>query len=168
MGDKTQLLAFVLASRFRKPGPVLAGIFVATILNHALAASVGVWLAAKVDPLHLKIALAVIFFGFAAWILIPDKEDEEEIKDARGAFLATLIAFFLAEMGDKTQLATIALGARFESLWQVTLGTTLGMMLSSGLAVIFGERLARNLSMNWVRAGACALFALFGVAILVA
>lgn len=168
VGDKTQLLAFMLASRFRKPLPVLAGIFIATILNHALAASAGVWLAAQMNPLHLKVVLAGIFFAFALWVLIPDKEDDGEIKDSRGAFVATVIAFFVAEMGDKTQLATIALGARFDSLWQVTLGTTLGMMFSSGLAVIFGEKLAKWLPLNWIRLIACVLFALFGAAILAA
>ena len=168
MGDKTQLLAFVLASRFRQPWTVMAGIFVATMLNHALASSAGAWVSAVVPPLYLKIGLALTFFAFAIWILIPDKEDDSEKKYPFGAFLTTAIVFFLAEMGDKTQLATIALGARYNDIVSVTVGTTLGMMLSNGLAVFFGEKLTKKISMTWMHRIAAVLFIIFGISALIA
>ncbi|RZA08245.1 MAG: TMEM165/GDT1 family protein [Proteobacteria bacterium] len=166
MGDKTQLLALVLAARFRKPWVILAGVLVATLLNHALAAWAGGWLATLVSPEALKWILALTFFVFAAWILIPDKEGEFEESGKFGAFITTVVAFFLAEMGDKTQLATIALGARYESLALVTLGTTAGMMASNALAIFLGKKLLKRVPMKWVRVFACVLFVLFGIGIL--
>lgn len=167
MGDKTQLLALLLAARYRQPWVILSGVFVATILNHALASWAGGFLASYFDPTVLKWALAILFFGFAIWILIPDKEEELKATGRFGAFLTTVVAFFLAEMGDKTQLATVALGARFSQVWIVTLGTTMGMMASNALAIFLGEKLLKRIPMKWVRVFACALFFLFGIGILV-
>ena len=167
MGDKTQLLAFVLASKFRKPWAVLAGIFVATVLNHALAASVGVWVSNYLSPEVLKWTLAAIFLGFAVWVLIPDKEDTNDKPPRYGAFLTTLIMFFLAEMGDKTQLSTIALSAQYKDFFLVTLGTTLGMMATDGAAVFLGEKLTQKISMKWVHIGASCLYVAFAIAIMI-
>lgn len=168
MGDKTQLLALVLALRFKKPWPIMAGILVATILNHGLASWFGGWVATLVSPGTLKIILALTFFAFAVWILIPDKDEDTPTNPRFGAFLTTLVAFFFAEMGDKTQLATIALGASFAAPVLVTIGTTLGMLFADGLAVFFGERFTRRIPMNYVRYGACFIFAVFGLGILFA
>lgn len=166
MGDKTQLLAFVLASRFRNPLAVLSGIFVATVLNHLLAAFFGQWIAAQISPQMLKWILSATFFAFAVWILIPDK-DEDGLQDSKfGAFLTTVITFFLAEMGDKTQLSTVALAANYSSVTLVTIGTTMGMMFSDGLAVIFGEKLTQKISMKWIRYFSAVLFFGFGIFIL--
>ena len=167
MGDKTQLLALVLTTRFRKPWAILAGILCATLLNHGLASTVGGWVAAQVPPRTMAWILAATFFGFGLWILIPDKEEELKQGGKHGAFLTTLVTFFIAEMGDKTQLATVALGARFHDPIAVTIGTTLGMMLADGLAVVFGERLTRRIPMRVIHLFACALFMAFGVLILV-
>jgi len=167
MGDKTQLLALVLAARFRKPWTIMAAILLATLLNHGLAAWGGVAVAELLGPRVLRWTLAIIFFVFAVWILIPDKEGEVEGAGRFGAFLTTLVAFFLAEMGDKTQLATVALGARYSSVWLVTLGTTLGMLASNALAIFFGDKLLRRIPMPWVRRAASVLFLAFGVLILV-
>jgi putative Ca2+/H+ antiporter (TMEM165/GDT1 family) len=166
MGDKTQLLALVLTTRYKKPVPILAGIFVATILNHALAAWAGQWLGSFFSEETLKWILAGTFFAFAVWILIPDKEGQVTAPKKFGVFLTTVVAFFLAEMGDKTQLATVALGAQYTSTLLVTLGTTLGMMGSNALAVFFGQRLLNKIPMKWVRIFACSLFAIFGILIL--
>ena len=166
MGDKTQLLALVLAARYRKPWTVMAGILVATLLNHGLASWSGKWLASLLAPERLAQVLAFTFFAFAAWILVPDKDEELKEHGRFGAFLTTTFTFFLAEMGDKTQLATDALGARFHDPWLVTLGTTLGMLVADGLAVFFGENLTKRISMQWIRRLAAALFALFGVLVL--
>lgn len=167
MGDKTQLLTLVLVLRYRQPWAIMGGILVATLLNHGLASWLGGRAAALVAPGVLAWVLALTFFAFAAWILVPDKDEGlEEKKDGAGAFWTTAVAFFLAEMGDKTQLATIALGARFASPWLVTAGTTLGMLAADGLAVAFGERLLQRIPMLWVRRAASLLFALFGVGIL--
>lgn len=166
MGDKTQLLAFVLASRFRKPWAVVSGIFVATILNHLLAAWLGTFISGWLPGQWLKYILAFVFFAFGLWMLIPDKEEDNPKLGPWGAFLTTTVAFFLAEMGDKTQLATVALGARYLDLFSVTLGTTLGMMFSDGLAVFFGDKMANKISMKILRRVACALFILFGIFIL--
>lgn len=166
MGDKTQLLALVLTARYRKPWVILAGVFVATVLNHALAVWAGSWAASFVSPLVLKWILALTFFGFALWLLVPDKEGEVQSNGKFGPFLTTVIAFFIAEMGDKTQLATVALGARYASMVMVTLGTTLGMMASNALAIFLGEKLLARIPMKWVRVFACVLFFLFGIAIL--
>jgi putative Ca2+/H+ antiporter (TMEM165/GDT1 family) len=166
MGDKTQLLAFVLASRFKRPWAVMAGILVATVLNHLLAALFGSWVALALPPGALKWILGLTFIGFAAWVLVPDKDEGLEESSRFGAFTTTLVAFFLAEMGDKTQLSTVALAATYHSVALVTLGTTLGMLLADGLAVAFGEKLAERISMKWVRVLSAALFMLFGVTVL--
>lgn len=168
MGDKTQLLALVLALRFKKPWIVMAGILCATLLNHGLATVLGSWIGGQVSEQTLRYALAVIFLGFAVWILIPDKIDDEDTTAKHGqasAFFTTLVLFFLAEMGDKTQLATIALGARFQNVLSVTAGTTLGMLAADGLAVVFGERLTKVVPMKAIRIFSSVLFALFGVGI---
>lgn len=167
MGDKTQLLALILTVRYQKPWVILAGVFVATLLNHALASWAGGWVASYISAESLKWGLAIIFWGFAIWLLIPDREDEMKSESRFGPFVTTLVAFFIAEMGDKTQLATIALGAKYSSTMVVTLGTTLGMMGSNALAIFFGDRLLRRIPMNWMRIIACVIFLLFGIAILV-
>lgn len=167
MGDKTQLLALVLVLRFKKPWPIMAGILVATLLNHGLASAVGGWLAGLVSPPTLRYLLAALFVGFGLWILVPDKDGDAPTATRFGAFLTTLVAFFLAEMGDKTQLATLALGAKFQSPVSVTVGTTLGMLASDGLAVAFGERLTQRVPMKVVRIAAALLFVAFAVFILV-
>jgi putative Ca2+/H+ antiporter (TMEM165/GDT1 family) len=168
MGDKTQIVALILATRFRKPWTVMAGIFVATLLNHAMASYVGAFMMTWVDPKTLKWVLAVIFFIFAAWILVPDKEEEVKEHGRWGAFLTTVVAFFLAEMGDKTQLATVALGAKYGSPVLVTIGTTAGMLVADALAIFFGDALTQKIPMKWVRIFASGLFVLFGVGILLA
>ena len=163
MGDKTQLLAFSLAARFRKPVPILLGILAATLLNHALAASIGAWVASFFPERTLLLVLAAIFVGFGLWTLKPDTFEESESKKMYGPFLTTLVLFFLAEMGDKTQLATVALAARFHSVVVVTAGTTLGMMLTDGLAVFLGDRLSHRVQLKWVRVFAASLFVIFGL-----
>ncbi len=168
MGDKTQLLAFSLATRFRKPWPVMAGILVATIANHALASSVGAWISANVPARVLAAILAATFIGFGVWTLRPDTLDEARGPERFGAFLTTVVLFFLAEMGDKTQLATVALAARFDSIVRVTIGTTLGMLAADGLAVFLGERVADQVSSRKMRWAAASLFFLFGALSLVA
>jgi len=168
MGDKTQLLAFSLAARFKKPIPIMGGILVATILNHGLASSVGQWVSNRVPPDLMAFILAALFIGFGIWTLKPDQMDEVDDRPTYGAFLTTTFLFFLAEMGDKTQLATVALAARYHSVATVTIGTTMGMMLSDGLAVFLGEKLAGTAQMKWIRWAAAGLFLLFGVASLLA
>jgi putative Ca2+/H+ antiporter (TMEM165/GDT1 family) len=164
MGDKTQLLAFSLASRFRRPWTVMAGILLATLANHALASCVGAWISAYVPPRAMAGILAVTFIGFGLWTLRPDTLDENEKPSHFGPLLTTVVLFFLAEMGDKTQFATIALGARFHSAVTVTLGTTLGMLASDGLAVFLGDRLSSKVQGRWLRIVAAGLFFLFGIA----
>jgi Ca2+/H+ antiporter, TMEM165/GDT1 family len=162
MGDKTQLLAFSLVTRFRKPWVVMGGILVATLANHALASSVGSWVSAHVPPRLMAAILAATFIGFGLWTLKPDTLDEEAKPPRFGAFLTTTVLFFLAEMGDKTQLATVAMAARYQNILQVTGGTTLGMLFSDGLAVFLGDRLAGKVQMKWLRWGAASLFFIFG------
>lgn len=166
MGDKTQLLAFLLVARFRQPWVILGGIFVATVFNHLFAAFVGDWISQLLSPMMLRWVLATLFFAFAIWVLIPDKEEDPKIKGRWGAFATTLVAFFLAEMGDKTQLATVALAARYQNLAMVTAGTTLGMMFSDGLAVLFGEQILKKISLKYVRWFSALLFILFGLSLL--
>lgn len=168
MGDKTQLLSFVLAARFRgQHWAIVAGIFVATLFNHALATLAGDWFATAVGPNALRWILGLAFLAFAGWALIPDTlDDAEQNHSKHGAFLTTLVMFFLAEMGDKTQLATVALGAKFASLTAVTMGTTLGMMAANVPAVLLGETLAKRFPLSKMRFVAAALFAIFGVLIL--
>jgi putative Ca2+/H+ antiporter (TMEM165/GDT1 family) len=162
MGDKTQLLAFSLATRFRKPWTIMAGIFVATIVNHALASSVGNWISSHLPARVMALMLAATFVGFGLWTLKPDTLEETRGPGRFGAFLTTVVLFFLAEMGDKTQLATVALAAEFRSVVLVTVGTTLGMLAADGLAVFLGERLATRVQRKWVRWSAAALFFVFG------
>lgn len=166
MGDKTQLLALLLAARYKKPWTILFGIFIATVLNHAFASWVGVVAAGFFEPETLKMILAGTFFVFALWILVPDKADELKTPGQFGILMTTIVAFFIAEMGDKTQLATVALGARYADVWAVTLGSTLGMVASNALAVFLGDRLLARLPMKWVRIFASVLFALFGALVL--
>ncbi len=164
MGDKTQLLAIVLAARFRRPVPIILGILFATLANHALAALVGQQVASILDGTWFRYLVAIGFIAMAAWTLIPDKLEEEREKPARfGAFLTTLVAFFLVEMGDKTQIATIALGARFGSVLAVTAGTTLGMMIANVPAVILGEALVKRIPLNLMRIVAALLFLAMGL-----
>ena len=167
MGDKTQLLAFILATRFRKPWAIFSGIFVATILNHLLASTAGNWVAHTIPRDYLKWVLASIFIAFAGWILFPDQEEGSKENGRFGPFITTLVTFFLAEMGDKTQLSTIALAAKYQNVFLVTTGTTLGMLFSDGLAIVFGEKLVEKVPMKLVRMIASALFVLFGIAILI-
>jgi putative Ca2+/H+ antiporter (TMEM165/GDT1 family) len=162
MGDKTQLLALSLAARFRRPWAIMAGILVATLASNALASTVGVWVAARVPPRLMAGILAATFVAFGLWTLRPDTLDEGEPRGRGGAFLTTATLFFLAEMGDKTQLATVALAARYHSFVLVTLGTTAGMLLADGLAVVLGDRLASRVQSRWVRVGAASLFFVFG------
>ena len=168
IGDKTQLLALVLAAKYRKPVPIILGIFVATLLNHGLAGVVGAWVAAAVGPEAMRWILGVSFIVMAAWILVPDKVDEGEaaVIPRHGVFLATLVAFFLLEMGDKTQIATVALAAKYASLWAVVAGTTLGMMIANVPAVLLGELAATKLPMRLVRGIAAALFLALGILVL--
>jgi len=168
MGDKTQLLAFLLAAKFRSRPPIVAGILLATLANHSLAASVGVWAAGLVSHDTLKWTVAALFFAFGAWALAPDRMEESPKLPVAGVFVTTLVAFFLVEMGDKTQLATAALAARYESLVSVVLGTTLGMLAADVPAVWIGETLAHRVSMRAMRWVAAGLFALLGVLALLA
>jgi putative Ca2+/H+ antiporter (TMEM165/GDT1 family) len=171
MGDKTQLLALVLAARFRKPLPIVLGILVATLLNHGLAGALGTWLMTWLGPGRLRILLGISFLAMAVWTLVPDKLDEAEAKPRQGhlgVFGTTAIAFFLAEMADKTQVATIALAARFDAYLWVVAGTTLGMLIANAPVVWLGERFAHKIPIRIVHAVAAGLFALLGVATLMA
>jgi putative Ca2+/H+ antiporter (TMEM165/GDT1 family) len=168
MGDKTQLLAFSLAARYRRPWTVMGGILLATVLNHALAATAGSWIAAQVPPRLMAALLGVTFIGFGLWTLVPDTLDEARGPERFGPFLTTTVLFFVAEMGDKTQLATVALAARYSSVVAVTIGTTAGMLVADGLAVLLGEKLAARVKMKWVRVAAAALFFAFGAVALAA
>jgi putative Ca2+/H+ antiporter (TMEM165/GDT1 family) len=162
MGDKTQLVALMLAQRFRRPWAVTAGILVATLANHALASSVGAALAAALPRGTMAWILGLGFVAFGCWTLVPDRAGADGPRSRRGAFLTTVVVFFLAEMGDKTQLATVALGARFDSTVAVTAGTTLGMLAADGLAIFAGHRLTAVVPMRVIRWVAAALFFAFG------
>jgi putative Ca2+/H+ antiporter (TMEM165/GDT1 family) len=167
IGDKTQLLALVLAARFRRPLPIIAGIFFATLLNHAVAGLFGRWLALAIGPDILRWVLAIAFIAMAVWMLIPDDLRDEPARAPRfGPFLTTLIAFFLVEMGDKTQIATVALAAKYASLTAVVIGTTLGMMIANGPAVLVGNGLAGKLPLRLVHAIAAGVFFVMGVLVL--
>lgn len=167
IGDKTQLLAFILAARFRKPLPIVLGILVATVANHALAGALGSWITLLMEPETLRWVLGMSFIGMAIWILIPDKFEEEDIKLTHfGVFGTTLVAFFLAEMGDKTQVATVALAAQYHAFFSVVAGTTLGMMIANVPAVFLGDRIAHRMPVRLVHAIAAAIFAILGVATL--
>jgi Ca2+/H+ antiporter, TMEM165/GDT1 family len=170
IGDKTQLLALILAARYRKPRPIIAGILVATLVNHAAAAALGAWLTRVVDPLWMRWVLGLSFIAVALWMLVPDRVDDDmQAQDASraGVFWITTVAFFLAEMGDKTQIATVMLAARFNDLLTVTAGTTLGMMIANVPAVLLGERVVERVPVPWVHRIAAVAFAAIGVAILV-
>jgi len=168
IGDKTQLLAFILAARFKKPMPIIAGILVATLVNHGLAGALGVWITTVLTPEVLRWVLGASFLAMAVWTLIPDKIDEDDTRVATrfGVFGATLITFFLAEMGDKTQIATVALAASYAAPLLVVLGTTLGMLIADVPAVFVGNKLAAKIPMKLVHGLAAAIFALLGVATL--
>jgi putative Ca2+/H+ antiporter (TMEM165/GDT1 family) len=167
IGDKTQLLAFILAAKFRKPVPIVLGILVATLANHGLAAFLGTWVTSLVAPQVLQWILGISFLLMAGWILVPDKFDEDDAKLAHfGIFGTTLIAFFLAEMGDKTQIATVALAAQYHAWLPVVAGTTFGMLIANVPAVMLGERIAHRLPVKLVHRIAAGLFALLGVATL--
>ena len=170
MGDKTQLLSLVLAARFRRPWPIVAGIFVATLANHALAGAVGAWVTQALGPDVLRWLLGGSFIAMAAWMLIPDKLDDAGADKAPrlGVFGTTLIAFFLAEMGDKTQVATVMLAARYDAWAAVVAGTTLGMMLANAPVVWFGERITRRVPIRLVHGVGAVIFLVLGVAALLA
>ena len=167
IGDKTQLLAFILAAKFRKPGPIILGILAATIVNHSLAGVLGSWITSMVQPETMRWVLGLSFVGMAGWTLIPDKFDENEAQLAKyGVFGTTLLAFFLAEMGDKTQVATVALAAQYQALFSVVFGTTLGMMIANVPAALLGDRIAERMPVRLVHCIAAAIFAVLGVATL--
>ena len=167
IGDKTQLLAFILAAKFRRPVPIILGILLATLANHAFAGAVGTWITGLVGPQTLRWILGLSFLAMAVWTLIPDKFDEKDAKLAHmGVFGTTLLAFFLAEMGDKTQIATIALAAQYQAFASVVAGTTLGMMIANVPAVLLGDRIAHRMPVRVVHGIAAAIFAVLGVATL--
>lgn len=167
IGDKTQLLVFILAAKFRRPVPIIVGILLATIANHGFAGALGAWITSLVAPGTLRWVLGLSFVGMAVWTLIPDKFDEDEAKLARfGVFGTTLVAFFLAEMGDKTQVATVALAAQYHAFVPVVLGTTLGMMIANVPAVLLGDRIADRMPVRLVHMIAAAIFAVLGAATL--
>lgn len=168
VGDKTQLLAFILAARFKKPWPIIAGILCATVINHGLAGALGAWITANISAESLRWVLGASFISMAIWTLIPDKIDDEDTKIAKklGVFGATFVTFFLAEMGDKTQVATIALAAHYASPILVVLGTTLGMLIADVPAVFIGGKMANKIPMKLVHSIAAAIFAVLGIATL--
>jgi putative Ca2+/H+ antiporter (TMEM165/GDT1 family) len=169
MGDKTQLLSLLLAARFRKPWPIVAGILVATLANHALAGAVGAWITDWLGPQTLRWILGASFLAMAAWMLVPDKLDEDDAPAGGrrlGVFATTLVAFFLAEMGDKTQIATVMLAARFGAWASVVAGTTLGMMLANAPVVWFGDRIVRRVPIRLVHLVSAVIFLVLGAAAL--
>lgn len=163
MGDKTQLLALLLAARYRRPGLISLGILVATLANHALAAGLGAWITALLGYDLMRWILGASFLAMAAWILVPDKPASEEVRPRFGPFVTTLVSFFLVEIGDKTQIATVALAARYPATAAVVAGTTLGMMIANVPAVYLGERLLRRIPIRVVRAVGAATFIVLGV-----
>jgi putative Ca2+/H+ antiporter (TMEM165/GDT1 family) len=169
IGDKTQLLALLLAARFRRPIPIIAGIFAATLFNHALAGIVGNWIRSAVAPELLRWGLGLSFLAIAAWALIPDRIEEKDSAPMGryGVFAVTLVTFFLAEIGDKTQLATVALAARFENLVAVVCGTTVGMLIADVPAVLLGGTASLKIPFKAIRYAAAVLFAAIGITILI-
>ena len=165
MGDKTQLLAMLLAAKFRRPWPIVAGILVATLANHAVAGALGGWVAQVLGPTWLRWVIGLSFLAMAAWMLVPDRLDDEGSAGHQrfGVFGTTVLAFFLAEMGDKTQIATVALAARYDAIVAVVAGTTLGMMIANVPAVFLGDRIAKRVSMTLVHGIAALVFAVLGV-----
>jgi putative Ca2+/H+ antiporter (TMEM165/GDT1 family) len=169
IGDKTQLLALLLAARYRAPRAIIAGIFVATLANHAAAAAVGAWLTRLVDPTWMRWLLGGSFIAVAAWMLVPDRAADDAAPrkaSSHGVFWLTTVAFFLAEMGDKTQIATVMLAAKYNALWAVTAGTTLGMMIANVPAVLLGDKVLHRVPVKWVNRIAAGVFAAIGVALL--
>ncbi|HEY3327662.1 MAG TPA: TMEM165/GDT1 family protein [Novimethylophilus sp.] len=167
IGDKTQLLAFILAAKFCRPIPIVLGILVATIANHAFAGVLGAWITSLMSPQTLRWVLGVSFIAMAIWTLIPDKFEEDDARLAKfGVFGTTLVAFFLAEMGDKTQVATVALVAQYHAFFYVVAGTTLGMMIANVPAVLLGGKIAQRMPVRVVHAVAAVIFAILGVATL--
>jgi putative Ca2+/H+ antiporter (TMEM165/GDT1 family) len=165
IGDKTQLLSLVLAARYRKPLPIILGVLAATLVNHACAGALGAWLGSLLTPTIMRWALAASFIGMGLWILVPDKLDDDEADTSRthfGVFGATVVTFFLAEMGDKTQIATVALAARFHDFFGVVAGTTLGMMIANVPAILLGDRFAHRLPTNVVHGIAAVMFVILG------
>jgi len=169
MGDKTQLLSLVLAARFRKPWPIVLGIFVATMANHGLAGAVGSWVTTVLGPDVLRLVLGVSFIAMAVWMLIPDKLDDEDTGSAprMGVFLTTVVAFFLAEMGDKTQIATVMLAAQYQAWFAVVAGTTLGMMLANAPVVWLGDAITKRVSLRLVHLVSAVVFAVLGLVALI-
>ena len=165
IGDKTQLLAFILGARFKKPWPIIAGSLCATLINHGMAGALGAWITAVVSPELMRWALGLSFLGMAVWTLVPDKIEEEETQVAKrlGVFGATFITFFLAEMGDKTQIATVALAAHYGAPLLVVIGTTLGMLVADVPAVFLANKFAEKISMKLVHSIAAGIFALMGL-----
>jgi Ca2+/H+ antiporter, TMEM165/GDT1 family len=165
MGDKTQLLSLLLATRFRRPWPIIAGVFVATLVNHGLAGAVGAWVTSFLGPQVLRWVLAGSFIAMAIWMLIPDKLDEDEADSVPkyGVFLTTIVAFFLAEMGDKTQVATVMLAARFNAWASVVAGTTVGMMLANVPVIFLGDRIVRKVPIRLVHIIGALVFLVLGV-----
>jgi putative Ca2+/H+ antiporter (TMEM165/GDT1 family) len=168
IGDKTQLLALILSARFRQPLPIVFGILAATVANHTLAGVLGVWITSLLSADTLRWLVGLSFIAMAAWTLIPDQvDDEESTRSGHGVFITTLIAFFLAEIGDKTQVATVLLAAKYQALFAVVAGTTLGMMIADVPAVLIGDRVARGLPTRAIHGIAAALFAVLGIAALI-
>lgn len=165
MGDKTQLLALILAARFRKPWPIVLGIFTATVINHGLAGAVGAWVNAFVGPDAMRWILGLSFIGMAIWMLIPDKMDDEGVSEHSrwGVFGTTVVAFFLAEMGDKTQIATVMLAAQYNAYLWVVMGTTLGMMIANAPVVWLGDKLVKKVPIRWVHVISALIFFVLGV-----
>jgi putative Ca2+/H+ antiporter (TMEM165/GDT1 family) len=164
MGDRTQLLAFLLAAKFRRPVPIMLGILIATLANHAFAGFIGQWFAELLTPEILRWVLAVTFFAMAAWMMIPDKLDDDAPDASQyGVLLTTIIAFFLAEIGDKTQVATVALAARFDELLWVIAGTTAGMMIANIPAIYLGDKFADRLPVRLIHLVAALVFVALGL-----
>jgi putative Ca2+/H+ antiporter (TMEM165/GDT1 family) len=167
IGDKTQLLALLLAARFKRPAPIILGILVATTLNHALAGLLGEWIRGLLDPATLRWILGISFLLIAGWALIPDKiEEDNQVRGHYGVFMITCVAFFIAEMGDKTQLATVALAAKYSQLIPVVLGTTFGMMIANVPAVMLGKIASPKFPFKLVRYIAAGIFAMLGIVVL--
>jgi putative Ca2+/H+ antiporter (TMEM165/GDT1 family) len=169
IGDKTQLLTLVLAARYKRPWPIVAGIFVATLVNHAIAGAAGAWLTKAIGPDAMRWVLGISFIAMAAWMLIPDTLDDDAgaARKVGGVFVTTSFLFFLVEIGDKTQIATVALAARFDSLVAVVMGTTVGMILANAPVAFFGEALANRMPVRALHVAAALVFAALGVGILV-
>ena len=165
IGDRTQLLALILAARFRKPWPIIAGMLLATLFNHAIAAEIGDWISELLSPDLLRWLVAGAFIAMGLWVLIPDKEEDASARYPYGAFLTTLIAFFLVEMGDKTQIATVVLAAQFEPVWMVVVGTTAGIMAANVPVVVAGHFSADRLPLRLIHAMAAAVFIGIGLVI---